>query len=57
MFELGWTTKGDQGGLGLGLWWTHIYISRLGGQTKLRSTPGQGTVVSIRLPTAQEALP
>ncbi len=55
LFELGFTTKSaEEGGLGLGLWWTRVYVSRLGGQVKLRSTPGRGTVVSIRLPTAQE---
>lgn len=53
-FVLGRTTKKEQGGLGLGLWWTHVYVRRLGGQVKLRSTPGQGTVVSIRLPAIQE---
>jgi len=54
-FVLRRTTKNDKGGLGLGLWWTHIYVRRLGGQVKLRSTPGQGTLVSIRLPATQEA--
>jgi GAF domain-containing protein len=53
-FVLGRTTKKDKGGLGLGLWWTHVYVRRLGGQVKLQSTPGQGTVVSIRLPPVQE---
>jgi signal transduction histidine kinase len=54
LFELGSTTKQAEGGLGLGLWWTRVYVSRLGGQVKLHSTPGQGTVVSIQLPAAQE---
>jgi GAF domain-containing protein len=54
LFELGYTTKPDEGGLGLGLWWTHVYVSRLGGQVKVHSTPGHGTVVSIRLPIAPE---
>jgi signal transduction histidine kinase len=53
-FVLRRTTKKDKGGLGLGLWWTDIYVRRLGGQVKLRSTPGQGTLVSIRLPALQE---
>ncbi len=55
LFELSVTTKADKGGLGLGLWWTRMYITRLGGQVKLHSTPGRGTVVSIRLPASQEA--
>ena len=54
VFELGYTTKADQGGLGLGLWWTRVYVSRLGGQVKIHSAPNRGTVVSIRLPAAQE---
>jgi two-component system cell cycle sensor histidine kinase/response regulator CckA len=54
LFELFVTTKADRGGLGIGLWWTHVYISRLGGQVKAQSTPGQGTVISIRLPVASE---
>ncbi len=55
IFEPFFTTKGGDGrGLGLGLWLTRMYISRLGGQVKLDSTPGEGTTVSIRLPAAQE---
>ena len=53
-FVLRRTTKKETGGLGLGLWWTHVYVRRLGGQVKLRSTKGQGAVVSIRLPAVQE---
>jgi GAF domain-containing protein len=56
LFELGSTTKQAAGGLGLGLWWTRVYVGRLGGQVKLHSTPGQGTTVSIQLPVAQEKL-
>ena len=57
LFELGFTTKSEEkGGLGLGLWWTRVYVSRLGGQVKLHSTSGRGTVVSIRLPAIQEGL-
>jgi signal transduction histidine kinase len=51
-FELFLTTKADSGGLGMGLWWTHVYISRLEGQVKVQTTSGQGTVISIRLPVA-----
>ncbi len=53
-FVLRRTTKKETGGLGLGLWWTHVYVRRLGGQVKLRSTKDQGAVVSIRLPAVQE---
>lgn len=55
IFEPFFTTKkGEGGGLGLGLWLTRMYITRLGGQVKLESAPGQGTTVNIRLPAAQE---
>jgi GAF domain-containing protein len=55
IFEPFFTTKKEEGGgLGLGLWLSRVYISRLGGQVKLDSTPGQGTTVSIRLPAVQE---
>ena len=54
IFKMGITTKKDKGGLGLGLWWTHAYVSRLGGQIKLHSTPDGGTVVSVRLPPAAQ---
>lgn len=54
IFEPFFTTKGSEGrGLGLGLWLTRIYISRLGGQVKLDSAPGRGTTVSIRLPEVE----
>ena len=52
LFELFLPTKSDRGGLGMGLWWTLVYISRLGGQVKVQSTSGQGTVISIRVPVA-----
>jgi two-component system NtrC family sensor kinase len=58
IFEPFFTTKKDEGGgLGLGLWLTRMYITRLGGQVQLDSTPGQGTAVSVRLPAAQERTP
>ncbi|HDQ73865.1 MAG TPA: GAF domain-containing protein [Chloroflexi bacterium] len=69
LFEPFFTTKkGDSGGLGLGLWLTRMYVSRLGGQVELDSTPGQepgqgpgqgpkqGTTVRIRLPAVQEGV-
>jgi GAF domain-containing protein len=55
IFEPFFTTKGKEGrGLGLGLWLTRMYISRLGGQVKLDSTPKQGTMVSIQLPALRQ---
>lgn len=55
VFEPFFTTKGREGrGLGLGLWLTRMYVSRLGGQVKLESAPGQGVTLSLRLPAAPE---
>ncbi len=61
LFEPFFTTKkGDGSGLGLGLWLTRMYVSRLGGQVELHSSPGEGpergTSVHIRLPAVQEKL-
>jgi GAF domain-containing protein len=54
-FEPFFTTKGGEGsGLGLGLWLTRVYVSRLGGQVKLDSASGEGTTISIRLPAVEE---
>ncbi len=53
IFEPFFTTKEGRG-LGLGLWLTRMYISRLGGQVKMESAPGLGSTVSIRLPAVSE---
>ncbi len=60
LFEPFFTTKkGDGSGLGLGLWLTRMYVSRLGGQVELNSSaeagPERGTSVHVRLPAVQES--
>ena len=39
--------------MGLGLFLTRNVISRLGGQLEFHSQSGQGTMVSVRLPKAE----
>ena len=39
------------GGTGLGLPLTRRYVEILGGTLELASTPGKGTVVTVRLPS------
>src|SRR5262249_50240098 len=41
-------------GTGLGLPLTRRYIEMLGGSLDIQSTPGKGTVVSVRLPADAE---
>ena len=51
MFELNFTTKGTRGrGLGLGLWWVRNFVRRSGGDITIRSTVGQGTEVTVKIP-------
>lgn len=52
------TTKGDRGGSGLGLSQVQDFARRSGGQLRVSSRPGKGTIVSIALPRApDEAAP
>jgi signal transduction histidine kinase len=57
VFEPFFTTRGVRGGIGLGLTATYGIVQRNGGSIELRSTPGQGTTVSIRLPRVQAPAP
>ncbi len=50
VFEPFFTTKEPGNGMGLGLFLAQNVIQRLGGQIELDSTPGQGTLVLVRLP-------
>jgi two-component system sensor histidine kinase RegB len=45
-----YTTKGVGGGMGLGLFLVRALADQLGGELVLESTPGHGTLVSLRLP-------
>jgi PAS domain S-box-containing protein len=53
------TTKGEQGSMGLGLSVVYGIIQRHGGSVEIESEPGKGTTVRIRLPihAAQELQP
>jgi GAF domain-containing protein len=48
IFQRNFSTK--EKGLGLGLWWTRIYIERLGGSLTVDSRPGEGTEFTVTLP-------
>jgi signal transduction histidine kinase len=51
VFELNFTTKRQKGkGLGLGLWWVRNFVRRARGDITIRSSPGQGTEVTVKIP-------
>jgi signal transduction histidine kinase len=50
IFELGWSTKKQNGGMGFGLFWTRDYIEGLGGSIQASSRMGEGTTFIIKLP-------
>lgn len=47
------TTKADGRGAGLGLAMVHRFTQEAGGRIELASTPGAGTTVTLRLPSAK----
>ncbi|HET9451349.1 MAG TPA: ATP-binding protein [Aggregicoccus sp.] len=53
VFEPFFSTRGVRGGIGLGLTAAYGIVQRHGGSIELRSTPGRGTTVSIRLPRVE----
>lgn len=50
IFDAYFTTKGEQGGMGLGLAICHQVITAHGGEIALQSKAGMGTMFEIRLP-------
>jgi signal transduction histidine kinase len=56
IFELNFTTKGTRGaGLGLGLWWVRKFVRSAKGDISIRSTPGLGTEVIVKIPVEPAA--
>jgi two-component system sensor histidine kinase RegB len=51
------TTKGGQGGMGLGLFLARSVVERLGGRLRLSSVPRKGTTAIVELPTATMTQP
>lgn len=54
-FDPFFTTRFDQGGTGLGLSTCHGIVSDHGGSIDIDSQHGRGTMVTVRLPIAQES--
>lgn len=50
VFDPFFTTRQQQGGLGLGLSISHGIVSRYGGSIDIVSHPGRGTTVTVKLP-------
>jgi PAS domain S-box-containing protein len=51
VFDPFFTTKGDAGGIGLGLTLSKEIIERCGGSIGIESRPGEGTTVTLLLPS------
>lgn len=51
IFEPGFTTKGERMGMGLGLLITRQIIDQHGGRIEVKSRTGEGTEVTVHLPT------
>jgi len=52
LFDVGTTTK--HGGMGYGLWWSRMFLRRLGGDITLESQEGMGCVFTVTLPISAE---
>jgi GAF domain-containing protein/DNA-binding NarL/FixJ family response regulator len=52
IFRMGTTTK--PGGMGYGLWWSRMFLRRLGGDIVLQSQEGRGCVFTVTLPINEE---
>ena len=52
IFRVGVTTK--PGGMGYGLWWSRMFLRRLGGDMLLESQTGRGCTFTVILPISQD---
>jgi two-component system, NtrC family, sensor kinase len=52
IFDPFFTTKEDQNRTGLGLAVAHSIVEQHAGEISVRSTPGEGTEFTVRLPVA-----
>ncbi len=52
LFTPFFTTKGDGVGLGLGLWLSRLYMRTIGGDIKVSSRPGEGTIFTVSFPAS-----
>jgi signal transduction histidine kinase len=57
IFEPFFTTKPEKSGIGLGLWNTRQMFDLIGADVQVRSTPHQGTEVTILFPQAAPLRP
>lgn len=57
IFELNFTTKTSKGkGLGLGLWWVRTFVVRSRGEISVKSTPGEGSGFTIKIPLPDKVI-
>jgi len=56
-FEPFYTTRGEDGGTGLGLATVHAVVSRTGGSVEIDSAPGRGTRIRVALPRVTDSRP
>ncbi len=54
MFEPFFTTHPGRDGTGLGMYLVQVFLEELGGSVSVRTAPGEGTTVSVRLRPAPE---
>jgi PAS domain S-box-containing protein len=57
LFDPAFTTKAVGKGTGLGLWIVRSIVQETGGRIRISSSPGNGTLVRIELPTVSPAEP